>query len=231
MVCANKINAISFTLCNLKREVERLSLSLGPWAQWYSVYLSLLHAQREVPSFLGDALVAVTDPLLVAGQEYLEVKHKCPESHESKTLYVYTNVNLWFFVPEDLVVLVDPIALSKVVELTPGGGMKVTGELTGADDVVTGNFTSVCVKGLKDRSLNVREIKRQMAAQDTQEPQQEEPEAVVEEECEPFESSEPFETVDFTTTTDVDGQNIQEVEKRLRQILDVTETNTEVTEQ
>ena len=228
MVCANKINAISFTLCKLKREFERLTLSLGPWAQWYSVYLSLLHAQREVPSFFGNALVAVTDRLLVASQEYLEVVHKCPESHESKTLYVYTNVNLWLFVPEDLIVFVDPIALSKVVKLTPGGVIEVTGELTGADDVVTGNFTSLCVKGLKEGNLNVREVKQSQSVSDGTDQNVEEG---VEEECEPFESSEPFETVDFTTTTDIDGQNIQEVEKRLRQILDVTETNTEVTEQ
>jgi hypothetical protein len=219
--CANKINAISFTLCKLKREVEKLSLSLGPWSQWYSVYLSLLHAQRCVPSFLSCAVIATKDKCLVAGQEYLEVEYK------GCTLYVFTNLSLTCgpCPGGEGIVYVSAKALAKVVELAPGGSMKVTGELCCKDCVICGCLEGSLEKGLKEGSLSVEEVVEILENREKKEEHHEE------EECEPFESSEPFETVDFTTTTDVDGQNIQEVEKRLRQILDVTETNTEVTEQ
>jgi hypothetical protein len=210
--CANKLNAMSFTLCKLIRDYEKYMQSLGPWAQWYSVYLSLLHSQRCVPSYLSDVLVASTNKCLVQGQEYLEVKlgwehEREGEEKESKcTLYVFTNASVYCnTLPKKYVAYVKACALAKVVKLCPGGGMEVDGVLK---DKCAVYFEDVP----KEETEHEKEDNK-------------------EEECEPFESSEPFDTMDFTTTTDIDGQNIQEVEKRLRQILDVTETNTEITDQ
>ena len=225
MVCANKINAISFTLCNLKREVDRLSLSLLPWSDWYSLYLSLLHAQRCIPSYLSCVAIASKDKCLLGNVEYLEVEYK------GSTLYVFTNFSSTSgsCPGGEGIVYVSVKALAKVVELAPGGSMKVTGELSCKDCVICGCLDGALEKGLKDGSLTLEEVVEILENREKKEEDHKEEEE--EEECEPFESSEPFETVDFTTTTDVDGQNIQEVEKRLRQILDVTETNSEVTEQ
>lgn len=240
--CANKLNALCYRLSKVAKDLDLLKQSVGPWSYWYSMYLALMVQQRVSSTEVsrdsfpqGLVLVGVTDPLLVMTLEYLTVKLTA-----GPTLYLFTDLAMLPkippFVAEELVI-VDAYDISKIVELWSGGGMKVTGSLSKeCTGLACGTKAGELYARLKRNSVStVKDGNRSLddearTANGEENKDKDKDEDVCDEPHEPFESSEPLETEDFTTTTDDDGRTVQAVEERLRQILDVTESGSEVTD-
>jgi len=237
--CANKLNALCYRLSKVAKDLDLLKQSVGPWAWWYSMYLALMVQQRtsttdvardSVPQ--GLVLVGVTNPLYVITLEYLTVKLT-----NGPTIYLFSALSslpkLPPFVSEELVV-VDSYDVAKIVELWAGCGMKVTGALAGTcTGVACGAKAGELYARLKSNTVStVKDGNRSLDNEArTANGEENNDEDVCDEPHEPFESSEPLETEDFTTNTDDDdGRTVQAVEERLRQILDVTESGSEVTD-
>ena len=233
--CANKLNALCYRLSKIAKDLDLLKQSLGPWAYWYSMYLALLGQQRtstsEVArdSWFPKVLLGVTDPVLLMSMEYLTVKVA-----GGQTLYLFTDLDMLPKNPpfvEEVLVCCDVNEVAKIVELSSGGMIKVTGQLDGTcTGLACGAKAGELYARLKNNTVStVNDGNRALDQEATPANDEENNGADVSDEPhEPFESSEPLETEDFTTTTD-EGNTVQAVEERLRQILDVTDTGSELT--